>query len=227
MGKAIVYALVNKGAKVIFTYNRKQEEADAILAELGKDNVTAIKVDFHSDEQIANLFAEIDQHYDHLDILVNNAGINRPRELFGMGTWREMFQVDLFAPVAMSGEAVKRMKDGGKILNITSIYANPTACDKNLAAYGAAKAALEHFTKVLAKNVAPKILVNAIAPGYVQTPLWINTTEEEFKDAGHDQLIDRMIQPGEIAYMAIAILENDAITGEIVTVDGGLGLKTI
>ena len=119
------------------------------------------------------------------------------------------------------------MKTGGKILNISSVYADGKACWKGLSAYGAAKAAVSHFTQTLAKNLAPKILVNAIAPGYVKTPLWKDTTEEGFKESGKEQLIERMIEPSEIAHMAVAIVENDAMTGEVVIIDGGISLKTI
>ena len=159
--------------------------------------------------------------------MVNNAGINRPRDLFDTKVWKEIFQVDLFAVVFCTGKAVQLMKNGGKILNISSVYAEGKACAKTLESYGAAKAALSHYTQTLAKNLAPKILVNAIAPGYVKTPLWKDTSEEEFIESGKEQLIERMILPEEIAEMAVAIIKNDSMTGEIVMMDGGISLKTI
>jgi len=119
------------------------------------------------------------------------------------------------------------MSKGGKILNITSIYGDGKTCFKGLPAYGAAKSALNHFTQTLAKNFAPNVLVNAIAPGYVQTPLWKDVSEEEFKTSGKEQLIERMIQPEEIADIAISVIKSDAMTGEIIRVDGGISLKTI
>ena len=173
------------------------------------------------------LFRSVREKFEKLDILVNNAGINRPRDLFDTKVWKEVFQVNLFATVFCTDEAVKLMKDGGRILNISSIYAEGKACWKGLPAYGASKAAVNHFTQVMAKNLAPKILINAIAPGYVQTPLWKDTTEEQFIESGKEQLIERMIKPEEIAQMVIAIIENDAMTGEIVVVDGGISLKTV
>jgi len=112
-------------------------------------------------------------------------------------------------------------------LNISSIYAEGKACWKGLPAYGASKAAVSHFTQSMAKNLAPKILINAIAPGYVKTSLWKDTSEVQFEESGKEQLIERMIMPEEIAQMAIAIIKNDAMTGEVVVVDGGLSLKTV
>ena len=173
------------------------------------------------------VFDFVKEKFGKLDILVNNAGINRPRDLYETKVWKEIFQVNLFSTVFCTGKAVELMKDRGKILNISSVYAEGKACWKELPAYGASKAAVSHFTQVMAKNLAPKILINALAPGYVKTPLWKNTTEEQFQESGKEQLIERMILPEEIAQIALAVIKNDAMTGEIVVVDGGISLKTI
>lgn len=226
IGQAIALALANEGCKVVFTYNTKEEGAKETLAKIGKDGLM-VKVDMTDEGSILNLFSIIKSKYKKLDILVNNAGINKPRGLFDSNDWREIFQVDLFAAVTITGKAVEMMKDEGKILNITSVYADGKACYKGIAPYGAAKAALNHYTQMLAKNLAPKILVNAIAPGYVRTPLWGEKTEKEFKESGMEQLIERMIDPVEIAHMAVEVIKNDAMTGEIVYVDGGISLKTV
>lgn len=226
MGQAISIALAKEGCNVVFTYNSNEKGADETLRQIGKDSAK-FKVDMHSEEEINKLFSFIKSEFGRLDILVNNAGINRPRGLFDPNDWREIFQVDLFSVVLTTGLAVDMMKERGKILNITSIYGDGKACYKGIAPYGAAKAALNHYTQVLAKNLAPKILVNAIAPGYVKTPLWKDTSEEDFIDSGKEQLIERMIMPEEIAQMVVAVIKNDAMTGEVVIVDGGISLKTI
>lgn len=226
IGQAISIALAEQGVTVIFTYNSSKKGADQTLKKL-RGNGDSFKVDMHSEAQIEELFTYIKKKYKKLDILVNNAGINRPRGLFDTNDWKEIFQIDLFAVVQCTGEAVNLMKQSGKILNITSIYGEGKACYKGIAAYGAAKAALNHYTQVLAKNLAPNILVNAVAPGYVKTPLWGDIPENEFEESGREQLIERMIVPEEIAQMAVAILQNDAMTGEIVVVDGGISLKTV
>lgn len=197
IGRATVLALGNEGCNVVFTYNSKKDEAEKVAAELRSKGVKTlpVKVDLHDEADVDALFEALTKEFATLDILVNNAGINRPRDLFGTSAWKEVFQVDLFSLVACTGKAVELMKDGGKVLNISSIYAEGKACPPGLAPYGAAKAAVSHFTQTLAKALAPKILVNAIAPGYVQTPLWKNTSPEEFEESGKEQLIERMIQP--------------------------------
>lgn len=226
MGQAISIALANEGCKVIFTYNTNEKGADKTLRAIGKTG-TKFKIDFHNEKDMQRLFDFVSEKFGKLDILVNNAGINRPRGLFNPEDWKEIFQVDLFSIVFCTGKAVELMKGNGKILNITSIYGEGKACFKGIAPYGAAKAALNHYTQLLSKNLAPGILVNAIAPGYVKTPLWKDTTESDFVDAGKEQLIGRMILPDEIAQMAIAVIKSDAMTGEVVVVDGGISLKTV
>lgn len=226
MGQAISVALANEGCKVIFTFNSNKKGADETLKKIGK-NGEVFKVDFHDEKDMQKLFDFVAKRHKRLDILVNNAGINRPRGLFDPKDWKEIFQVDLFSIIFCIGKAVELMKGKGKILNITSIYGEGKACFKGIAPYGAAKAALNHYTQVLAKNLAPGILVNAIAPGYVKTPLWKDTSEKDFIEAGKEQLIERMIAPDEIAQMAVAVIKSDAMTGEIVVVDGGISLKTV
>lgn len=229
IGKAIVMALAKEGCSVAFTYNSKKQESKAIVNELKNLGVKglAIKVDMRSDDEVSKLFDTFQKEFKTLDILVNNAGANRPRDLFDLAVWREVFQVNLFSAVTCTEKAVGLMNGNGKILNISSIYAEGKACWKGLPAYGASKAAMNHFTQTLAKNLAPNILVNAVAPGYVKTPFWVDTSEAEFKESGEEQLIGRMIEPDEIADMAIAVIRNDAMTGEVLVVDGGISLKTV
>ncbi len=226
IGQAIAIALAKEGTTIAFTYNSNEKGANKTLKQIGSTG-KKFKVDMHNENEIKDLFSSIKKEFGKLDILVNNAGINSPRGLFNPDDWREIFQIDLFSVVLSTGLAVELMPDGGKILNITSIYGFGKSCYKGIAPYGAAKSALNHYTEVLAKNLAPKILVNAIAPGYVKTPLWGNKTEQEFEESGKEQLIKRMIDPSEIAQMAVAVIKNDAMTGEIVIVDGGISLKTI
>lgn len=226
IGQAICFALVDAGCTVIFTYNSNEKGSDETLKKLGK-NSFKFKVEFNKEKEIVKLFDFVKEKFNSIDILVNNAGINRPRGLFEPEDWKKVFEVDLFSVVSVTGKAVELMKDGGKILNITSVYGEGKSCFKGIAPYGAAKAALNHYTQMLAKNLAPKILVNAVAPGYVKTPLWKDTSEEDFIESGKEQLIERMINPSEIADMVVAVVKNDAMTGEIVMVDGGISLKTI
>ncbi|EKD80087.1 MAG: aldose dehydrogenase [uncultured bacterium] len=218
IGKAIAEALQDTGCQVIITYNTHKTN---------NPKFTEFPVDLREPNSIRTLFESISKQFSKLDILVNSAGVNTMGDPFDMNVWRDVFQVDLFSLVDITGHAVNLMKSGGKIINISSIYSYGKVAYKQLSAYSAAKAALNNYTETLAKNLAPKINVNAIAPGYVKTPMWGERTDEDFDRNGKEQLIERMIDPTEIASMALELARNDALTGEIIIIDGGLSLKTV
>lgn len=122
---------------------------------------------------------------------------------------------------------VLQLMTEGKIINISSVHAKLGYGRPSAIAYSAFKAATESYTKNLAKELAPKILVNAIAPGRVATPMWDNPDQKEQEELGRVHLIKRMIQPEEIAESVIFLAKNDAICGEVLTVDGGMSLVTL
>lgn len=117
--------------------------------------------------------------------------------------------------------------DVRKIVNISSWYSFLSTGIPEGIQYCTAKAALNSFTANLAKKLAPHVLVNAVAPGYTLTPNWDGTSEEDLKKAKSLSRIQRFITPEEIASMVIELLRNDAVTGEIVRVDGGLHLPDV
>ncbi len=226
IGQAICIALAKEGCKVVFTYNSNEKGANETLKELGEKGIK-FNVDSRKEEDIKKLFEFVAKELKHLDILVNNAGKTLMGDNLDIKLWREVFDITLFPIIITTSEAIKLMNGMGKILNISSIFGDDHANNKKFAPFGAAKAAMNNFTSTMAKNLAPGILVNAIIPGYVLTPLWGNMSEEDIKSNSSEQLINRFIKPEEIAEMSLAIIKNDAMTGEVVVVDGGLSLKTI
>ena len=115
----------------------------------------------------------------------------------------------------------------GKIVNVSSIHGRSGQGRPTAIAYSAFKAALESYTKNLAKDLAPGILVNAIAPGRVATPMWGKLTKTDHKRLGKVHLIARMIEPEEVADGIVFLVKNDAMCGEILTLDGGMSLVTL
>ena len=226
IGQAICVALAKEGVEVIFTYNKSDDGAEKTLKEIeGKGE--KYKVDIEIKDAVSGFSAFIKDKYKNIDILVNCAGIEVLGEQLDLNLWRKTFETDLFAVVSVTNSFLKIFNERGKILNISSLYGDEHYGNKDAIAYSAAKSALNSFTRTLAKTIAPNILVNAIEPGYVKTPMWSNTSEDEFEKLSKDKLIERIIDPTEIAQMAVAILKNDAMTSEIVVVDGGLSLKTV
>ena len=122
--------------------------------------------------------------------------------------------------------ALELMKEG-RIVNVSSIHGRLGHGRPVAIAYSAFKAALESYTKNLAKEVAPRILVNAIAPGRVNTPQWGSPDKKGQEELGQVHLIKRMIQPDEIAECIVFLAKSDVICGEVFTVDGGMSLVTL
>lgn len=225
IGQAICISLSNEGCSVIFTYNSNEKGAGETLSKLG-NNSFKYKVDLQNENEIKGLFDFAKEKFGKLDILVNNAGKTLIGDNLDIKLWRQVFDITLFPTISCTAEALKLMEKG-KIINISSIFGDNKANNKKFVPFGAAKAAMNNFTTTMAKNLAPNILINAIMPGYVLTPLWGKMTDEDIASNSSEQLINRFIMPSEVADMALSIIKNDAITGEIVILDGGLSLKTI
>lgn len=218
IGKAIAEMLMEARVKIIGTYNRGRIDSKKIFP---------VHMDLKSEKSIVHGFQKIADQYHSIDILINSAGINTGGGIFDLRVWRDVFEVDLFGLVSVTEKGVKLMNNGGKIINISSVYSDGKASWKGVPAYAAAKAAVSNFTQTLAKNLAPKILVNAVAPGYVDTPIWGKYSAEVKEASKKESLIERFVTPEEVASVVIELARSDAMTGEIIVVDGGLSLKTI
>src|SRR3989344_3697919 len=229
IGKSTAIALSKQGANVIINFNSNEKLASEVLKECNKNSKKniRIKANIANEEEVGKMFDEIARKYGKLDILVNNAGIfdelDSPTNL---DIFEKIFSVNFLSQVRVSTHALNIMKYG-KIVNVSSIYGRTGYGRPEATAYSAMKSALNSYTKNLAKALAPKILVNAIAPGKTITPMWGNLEEKEKKELETTQLINRFILPEEIAEGIIFLIKNDAMCGEILTIDRGMSLKTI
>ncbi|MCL2874132.1 MAG: 3-oxoacyl-ACP reductase FabG [Defluviitaleaceae bacterium] len=190
-------------------------------------NVIGIQCDVSDYKQCMSMFLQIEQVFGSVDILINNAGISS-FGLFGMtneNEWRKMVEANLYSVMNCSHIAIEKMvtNKSGRILNISSIWGNVGAsCE---VAYSTAKAAVNGFTKALAKELAPSgIQVNAIACGAVETDMNNRLTHEEKKELEQSIPIGRFCKPEEIAKLAFSTCTESTtyLTGQIITVDGGL-----
>jgi len=139
----------------------------------------------------------------------------------------DQFNNNFFGTVLCSKEAsrIMKQKGRGKIINTASIRGLGQTGREGIMAYSAAKAAVINFTKTLAKELAPNITVNAVAPGFVITPNYAQTPEKVKKEFIDGTLIKRWIKPDEIAEAYLFLATSDVITGQIIIVDGGFTLK--
>lgn len=194
----------------------------------------AVSLDVTDESQIEDLKEQVQEKFASFHALINSIGISKDVDVLesDFNEWNHSLQVMLYGAVKLSRVLVPMIEDGGRIIHITSIHYERVA--KGSSAYGMAKAAVTQLTRSLAAELAPRnILANAIAPGFVETPMSVKTggrnelESEWFKDnyIKHDHLpLKRAAKPEEIAGVAWFLAGPDAsyITGSVVTVDGGL-----
>lgn len=230
IGQATAVAFAREGAQVIFTYKGNKKGALQTGELIRKEGMQsqAVELDHTVAKDRKKAFALIEKEYGQLDVLVNNAGGSESDGKYEQDVWESSFKVNCFGPVQCSVLAAPLLrKRFGSIVNVTSAYGLAHCGNTEFAAYSAAKAAMNSATRTMAKDFAPTVRVNAVAPGYVETPLWGTLTEKQKEDYGAHQLINRFIQPEEIADAVLFVAGNEAMTGEVLVIDGGISLKTL
>jgi len=222
IGRAIATELAAAGASVVIGYRTGQEEAEALADDLG---ARAVQADVSSAEAAAQLVAEAG----NVDILVNNAGLTRDGLLARMSDddWRTVIETNL-SSVFYTCRAVCRpmmKKRAGSIVNISSIVG--VHGNWGQTNYAASKAGIIGFTKSLARELGSRnVRANVVAPGYVKTQLTDVLPEEATAAMLSQTPLGRLGEPEDVAG-AVRFLCSDAaafITGEVILVDGGLGM---
>jgi 3-oxoacyl-[acyl-carrier protein] reductase len=175
IGKAVTQCLVQEGAKVAICA-RGAEQLERTAKELGPD-VLAVQADMSTTADITKLFDQTLAKFARLDILVNNAGGTHLSQLLELPdeAWQENIEANLFSVIRCSRLAIPHMKKQkwGRIVNISSIFGKQPGT--GMIDYNATKAAVISLTKTLADElVKDNVLVNAVCPGPVHTPLWEN-----------------------------------------------------
>lgn len=229
IGAATAIRLAEEGAVVLINYKSDDAAAQQVHDTITKSGGTAelLKADIVSADDLDALFATIKETHGKLDILVNNVGIiDGVDGVRQTETFRKTFEANLFSQVDLTDRALNLM-DEGKIVFMSSVHGGDGRGNPGVAAYSASKAALNSYIKNLAKEVAPKILVNGIAPGRTLTPMWGNMDDKELKERTEVHLTKRWVQPEEVADCVAFIVKNDALCGEIILVDGGMSVVTL
>ena len=217
-----------EGATVIINYFSDKTAAESVLNE-ANNNGMIIKADIGKQDEINNMFEQISEKYGKLDILINNAGIVsvKPFLELTLEEWNKTYAINITGMFLCSQKAIKLMKDGGSIINISSIRGLFDQGRAPIIDYSTSKAATINFTKTLAKEVAPKIRVNTVAPGMTNTDIARSLPRELIEKFKEDIYLKRLIEPKEVA-QTILFLSSDeasAITGALLVVDGGQSLS--
>lgn len=229
IGKAIAFALAEQGANVVIS-SRKQESLDEVADELRKavpDARVLAKAAHVADEDDAKAAVEAAVgEFGSLDVLVNNAGTNPyfgPMIELDAARAAKTVQVNQWAGLLwtqLAWQAYQR-EHGGSVVNIASI--GGVATEPGIGYYNATKSAVLHLTRQLAFELAPKVRVNAIAPGIVRTHLAKALWENNEEQINASLPLGRIGEPEDIAKAAVFLAGDDSswITGQSLVVDGG------
>ena len=222
IGAAIARELARAGANVTLTYNAGKDEAESIASEIGGE---AVQANVSDPEQAKRLVDEVGE----LDILVNNAGLTRDGVLARMpdADWHDVIQTNLggvfYTCRAVARSMMKRRS--GSIVNVSSIvglHGNPGQTN-----YSASKAGIIGFTKALARELGNRnVRANVVAPGYVDTRLTQVIADEMKQLMLQNTPLGRFGDPEDVAGAVRFLCSDEAsfITGEVLLVDGGLGM---
>ncbi len=223
IGASIARLAKEKGYEVIL-HGKKPSHC---LRDLAKElDSKYIVFDVSKEEDVRQTISKIDC----IDVLINSAGVNISKSFVNLtnNDWKTVYDINVFGLANVTRHVVPIMKKSqyvGKIVNIASIKGLYSSVGR--VAYASSKAAVINLTTGLAKELAPKILVNAVAPGFTSTEMTENTWSDRIKKQVDNILLQRMATPKEIAEVVL-FLSSDAseyITGQTINVDGGFSIK--
>jgi 3-oxoacyl-[acyl-carrier protein] reductase len=222
IGSATVEALARKGADVAVVYRGNTEKAQKAADAAAQHGVRAVtlQADLRDWDSVQKLIDSAVQQLGGIDILVNSAGLNGPSSLLddiSPEEWRDVIDTNLTGTFYCCKAAAAQLKrNRGKIVNLSSIAAKMGGTIGSH--YAASKGGINSMTFALATELAPEVMVNAIAPGPVDTELITPEVKEKLSKLTP---FGRIATPQEIAHTVIYLLENDYVTGEVIDVNAG------
>ncbi len=229
IGRAIVLAMAEQGADIVFTYLSRGELAAQVAADvqaMGRRCV-AIQADASDNAVAKQVVEQTIREFEHIDILVNNAGVTHDGLLIRMNEeqWDEVLNANLKSAFNYSKHVSQHMisRRYGSIINLSSvvgIFGNAGQCN-----YAASKGAINAFTKSLSKELGARgVRVNGIAPGFILTEMTQQLPEELRAQYLKDIALHRLGTPEDVANLAVFLASDKAsyITGEIINCSGNI-----
>ena len=225
IGATTARYLHEKGFNIILHYNTSGAEAKAMkerLNKIRKNSCSVIKANFNSNTSINELTDKVNEITKTLDVLVNNASsfYPTPLEKASLVEWRDLTDTNVTTPLFLTQALSHHLKKAkGCVVNISDSLVKNGIKDYSL--YTAAKSALEGITKSLAKELAPEVRVNGIAPGAILWPDDKDLSDQEKESILKKVAIGRTGKPEDIASSIFFLTQSKYITGQIINVDGG------
>lgn len=229
IGKQIAITLSKEGYNIALNYRTENDELENLKKEIGANNVEVLAVqgDVSNFEDCENVVKETIEKFGRIDVLVNNAGITKDMLLARMKEedFKQVIDVNLVGTFNVTKNVISYMMKArsGRIINISSVVGiSGNAGQSN---YAASKAGIIGFTKSLAKEVASRnILVNAIAPGFIQTSMTDVLKDEIKEEIAKAIPLKRMGTADDVANLVRFLASEDSsyITGQVINVDGGM-----
>ena len=231
IGRACALRLAKDGFTVAVNYSRSEDEANKVLEEIkanGGDGMI-YKADVSDLAQVKQMIRDIDKQYGQIDLLVNNAGIVRDSFLLAlnMDDLSSCMELNIKGYFYCAQQAALKMfrRKQGVIINMSSVSGELALAGQSV--YSATKGAVNSFTRVLAKELGAKgIRVNAVAPGFIETEMINALSDEKKEEYLKDIPLHRFGKAEEVAAL-VSMLARDEfsyITGQVITMDGGISL---
>ena len=227
IGSACAQALARKGYALALQYHRYGERAEALVSQLPTGTAFYLHAaDISQKKDVFGLYRAIEQHLGRVDLLVNCAGLSLPQEVLTDVSEEEMDQlyaVNVKGAMLLTRAAIPHMlqKGSGSIVHISSMWGlTGGSCE---AVYSASKGALNAFVKAMARELAPsRIRVNAVAPGLVPSPMNSALSQTDLDAFRQDTPLGELITPEQVAQAVCYLAEAEMVTGQILSVDGGI-----
>jgi 3-oxoacyl-[acyl-carrier protein] reductase len=223
IGRGIVLEAARRGWDVVLTYRNRADEADRVVqavSDLGR-RAEAVQVDMADLEAVQAFGGSLAGRAD-VSLLVNNAGVGMEDSLADtkLENWNDAIAINLTAPMLLSQAVAERLVENrGAIVNMSS--SGGVVGSLHGPAYGSTKAGLIGLTMTLARELAPDVRVNAIAPGPVDTELWASLPMDQQVTVAEQTPLGRVSTVAEISRVTLDVAEWTYVTGIVVVADGG------